>query len=148
MKLNKEILEKYPNLCLKSKEDCLEYLKEKKDKMELKETEGFSADDKNESKEILSNNAIEEVYVGLGRFLSSQKTLFRNIYFREDCLEYLFNLGIKQNVTVEIMETIRKGTWKRYKNNVILPIEFTEWANGVKYLASRRSIFDGFELKY
>lgn len=145
MELDKKVLAKYPRACLKSKQDCLEYLEENKGKMSLIDSEGFSDDEITELKDILSSSVITEVYEKLGRFLSIQKATFQGIFFREDCLEYLINNGIATDKAVEITENIRKGKWKNNRDNT-LPDEFWEWATGVSYLASRRNIFEGFRI--
>ncbi|MBQ7974616.1 MAG: hypothetical protein IJ300_02895 [Clostridia bacterium] len=98
-------------------------------------------------KALLTQSA-EKVYGFIGDFFSINETLFEGIHYREDCYEYLVELGLESEIAIEIAEEVRKGRWRmksgKYKKYV--PQDFSEWADGVKYLVSRRVIFEDFIL--
>ena len=146
MRMTNEISDKYSNLCLKSKEETIRHINENGGELLLKDSTGFSTDEIKELSDILNFESAETVYCKLGRFLSNQDGTFDGIYFREDCLEYLTSIGVMLGDAIEIMEIIRKGGWKKYDCKTDLPKEFVKWARGVRYLASRQSVFANFDI--
>lgn len=91
----------------------------------------------------------EDIYLNIGKYLSTinESCNFHYIYYREDCFEYLIENGYNKNEAFELMECIRKGKhwhkqWEEFAEK--MSVELYDWAINVKYLPSRKHIFDCF----
>lgn len=102
-------------------------------------------------KQIIKESASgEDAYRRLGKLLSESDSHFEDIYFREDCYDYLLTKGFDKIVAFELMEVIRKGQYRFEKYQITsdkLSDEFYKWAKGVKYLPSRKVLKEMAEEK-
>ena len=76
---------------------------------------------------------------------------FADIYYREDCYDYLISEGISVDDACRLATIIRMGTYKRKGEQHFrdkLPEEFNYWARTITYLGSRSSIFENFYREY
>lgn len=97
---------------------------------------------------IEENSSDEEIYIKFGEILAESDSCLNNIYFREDCYDYLMANGFEEKEAFELMEVIRKGQYRFEKHQIKstrLSDEFYEWAKGVKYLPSRAILNDIFD---
>ena len=137
-----------------TKSDIIETLESKreeglKDELDIRPVIDWLSEDciKQTIKESASG---EDAYRRLGELLSESDSHFENIYFREDCYDYLIQKGFKEKEAYNLMEIIRKGKYRFEKYHISsdkLPEEFYNWAKGVKYLPSRKVLKDMFENK-
>lgn len=133
----------------------LEYLKKKK-----KERPLYCSDAQYETvfDEILScinNDTVDNIYMNIAKVLSVvyDNYEFENIYFREDCYEYLIKSGFTKKEAYDLTTRIRKG---KFNSNDFFDINkdkvpeknFFLWAFRVRYLPSRRVIMKCFESFY
>ena len=106
----------------------------------------LTAEKHREIEKVLLTESAEKVYEFIGKSFSVMEKSYKNIYYREDCFEYLTSIGIKPRIAIKIAEEIRKGIWRvkdsKYKKRV--PAEFVTWAEGVKYLVGREVICEDF----
>lgn len=76
---------------------------------------------------------------------------YENIWYREDCFEYLLDQGFNKKTADKLTHIIWCGDYycESYQFNTDnLPEEFVNWALITKHLASRNSIFDAFYREY
>jgi len=88
-----------------------------------------------------------EAYTKTGQHLSEMGNVFGDIFFREDCYDYLISKGIGDKTACDLTTRIRKGQYRFPKYQIIsdrLSNDFYKWANNVLYLPSRKLIFDIF----
>jgi len=87
-----------------------------------------------------------EAYEDYGRGGADMQTEFHNIFYREDCYDYLIGRDFKHEDALELSEQIRKGRYGFYEHSILhqllVGVDFCEWAKGVRYLPSRQKIFD------
>ncbi len=107
--------------------------------------------------ELLKNNKnAADVYEKIGSMLSLIKSIlgFENIFFREDCFEYLLQKGFDNKEAYELMNEVSqeecnphyKIFYKRFfSRSEKLERKFYEWAEKVRYLPSRKLIFEIFD---
>lgn len=130
-----------------SKSKCIEYLKWRREREISIEYTNLEPDVK---LIIGESETDEDAYAKVGEALCVSDTSFSNIYFREDCYDYLRVIGFKHKKAFKLMEIIRKGCYRFEKNQIKsnkLPDEFCEWAKGVKYLPSRMIFKDMLRTK-
>lgn len=146
MTITEQIANAHSGFSLKSKDECVEYINENKGCLLYTKADLFSDEANRKRKEVLSSESAEGIYDFLGDFFSHKEFDFNDIRYREECFEYLTDIGIEPEVAILISEEIRKGRWRvwdsEYKKCV--PEDFLKWAENVKYLVSRKVIFEDF----
>jgi DNA polymerase III alpha subunit (gram-positive type) len=88
-----------------------------------------------------------EAYTKIGQHLSEMVNVFGDIFFREDCYDYLISKGIDDKTACDLITQIRKGQYRFPKYQITsdrLSDDFYEWAKDVLYLPSRKLIYDIF----
>ena len=103
----------------------------------------------------------EMAYIELGRIHSStvyedfdieeHYIPFENIYYREDCYEYLLTQGFSHEDASELTEVIRRGAYFLEHEQIFkdrLSKEFITWAINTGYLYSRTCIFNDLYREY
>lgn len=76
---------------------------------------------------------------------------FADIYYREDCYDYLISEGISVGDACRLTTIIRMGAYERKGKQLFgdkLPGEFNRWACTITYLGSRSTIFESFYREY
>ena len=76
---------------------------------------------------------------------------FADIYYREDCYDYLISEGISIGDACRLTTIIRMGSYERKGEQLFadkLPGEFNRWACTITYLGSRSTIFESFYREY
>ena len=76
---------------------------------------------------------------------------FADIYYREDCYDYLISEGISVGDACRLTTIIRMGSYERKGEQLFadkLPGEFNRWACTITYLGSRSTIFESFYREY
>ena len=144
LKLRKE----HSRFSFMDKKRYIDYIERNKEEMVFTKPILYTAQENRTLEKVLLTQSAQKVYAFIGDFFSNNETPFKDIHFREDCYEYLLNLGYKSKIAIEISEEIRKGIWSlrdsKYKKRV--PQDFLKWAESVKYLVSRDVIMDNFIL--
>ena len=132
----------------------LEYLKNIQ-----KEEKLYCCDDRyedifNELLECVKYDKAEDMYISVGKVLSQviENYTFNDIFFREDCYEYLMNSGLTKEEACHLTTRIRKGKFSsndfQIYANKLPEKDFFLWAFRVQYLPSRRAIIRCFESMY
>ena len=96
---------------------------------------------------IDSHLSPDEIYIEFGKNISDIEDdyAFNNIFYREDLFEYLLEKNYDKKEAFELMECIRKGKLRHQKISGLANKagkDFYEWAVKVRYLPSRKHIFD------
>ena len=99
---------------------------------------------------LKSSKTAEDFYLEFGRRSSNMESEFNNIVFREDCYEYLIELGMSEDKAFELSEIIRKGRYGFLKDTAeydnFLDNSFKNWAKDVKYLSYRERCMEVFRV--
>ena len=108
-------------------------------------------------KTICEINDSEMVYKTIGSLKNltvddnTEYQPFEDIYFREDCYDYLINAGFSTTEADRLTYLIRTGRYSFEKQQILkdmLSPDFFNWAVNVKYLASRIHFFKVFYREY
>lgn len=132
----------------------LEYLKSIQ-----KEKKLYCCDDRyeesfNELLECVKWSNAEKIYTNMGKVLSQviENYTFNDIFFREDCYEYLINSGLTKEEACHLTTHIRKGKFSSNDFQIyaskLHERGFFLWAFRVRFLPSRRAIIRCFESMY
>lgn len=131
------------------KKECISFLKKQREKERLIVTAPNSEIDAAVFKSIIKQSATgEEAYIKLAEILTVADTSFSSIGFREDCYDFLIEQGFNTEDAYALMEIVRKGQYRfdRFQvKSAKLSEAFCEWAKTVKYLPSRKIIYDIFK---
>ncbi len=106
---------------------------------------------------ICESNSSEEAYKTIG----SQKNVtidddtdyipFEDIYFREDCYDYLMANSLNNEESERLMHLIRTGRYSFEKNQILkdkLSPDFFNWAVETTFLSSRIHFIEVFYMEY
>lgn len=128
------------------KKECISFLEKQREKERLIVTAPNSETDAEVFKSIIRQSTTgEEAYIKLAEALTVADTSFSNVGFREDCYDYLIESGFDKDNAYTLMEIIRKGQYRFERFQVKsdkLSEAFYEWAKTVKYLPSRKIIYE------
>lgn len=128
------------------KKECISFLEKQRAKERLIVTAPNSETDAEVFKSIIKRSATgEEAYIKLAEILTVADTSFSSIGFREDCYDFLIEQGFNTEDAYALMEIVRKGQYRFERFQVKsdeLSEAFFEWAKTVKYLPSRKTIYE------
>ena len=134
---------------MKTKEETLEYMQKWKDIFATKDSFDEvleTGEDDFLSALIDAAPTVIEAYIDYGRGGADMKSEYENIFFREDCYDYLIRKKFSHDDAIKLSEIIRKGRYGFYDHSILHQMlvgpDFCEWAKGVRYLPSREKIFD------
>ena len=108
-------------------------------------------------KTICENKSAEEAYKIIGSLKSvtvdddTEYQPFKDIYYREDCYDYLISIGLSADEAESLTYIIRTGRYGFEKKQILrdkLPADFFDWAVTVKFLTSRIHFFKVFYREY
>lgn len=134
---------------MKTKDETLSFMQSWKDAFKKKSLsyDATLCEETNILRTIINTaTTVAEAYDEYGRGAADMQTEFHNIFYREDCYDYLLKKDFNQSEAFELSEIIRKGRYSHCNPSIvhqnIVGLDFYEWAKGVRYLPSRQRIFD------
>lgn len=148
-----------------TKKETLEFLTYLKDAAErnllaTKDSDRFNYQ-RSMLEEIIKADSAEKAYELLSkgksgtynsnRCSSDDYLPFKNIYYREDCYDYLIERGFSESDVKKLTRSIATGSFRRNASKLFkdrLSDIFFKWADNTAYLGSRTSIFDEFYREY
>ncbi len=146
--MNEKLRKEHPFFCFMEKKRFVDYIDRNKEDMVFIKPILYTAQENRMLEKVLLRESAEKVYAFIGDFFSINATPYKDIHYREDCYEYLVDLGYEPELAIAIAEEIRKGIWNARDTKLKegAPEDFLKWAESVKCLVSRSVIMDNFML--
>lgn len=136
---------------MESKAMCLDFL----EKQRIKAAKGelyvnyFSVrmDVSDIKRAIIDSSSAEDAYIKISKLLTDCDYYFDNIYYREECYEYLIGKGLDEEEAMFLTKKIARGFCYHVNFQVEsdkLPEDFLQWTKGVRYLPRRKFFEEAF----
>lgn len=136
---------------MESKAMCLDFLEKQRTKAANGElyVNYFSVrtDVSDIKRAIIDSSSAEDAYIKISKILTDCDYSFDNIYYREDCYEYLIEMGLEKEEAMFLTKKIARGFCYHVNFQVEsdkLPESFLQWTKGVRYLPRRKFFEEAF----